>query len=571
MRYANYIFVDIWENPVQPPFAMGQANMSVLEGFLVAESVQEYEDCSIETLSACDPSCHFRFSRYKVRKETKLYSVPNRPVLTLNIQLSGNIGFSFGKFQTGICMEGECQLFWQGDQTVVKSLIPGEYCSLDIFFEDTMVPDLKIEGKKVRFWESGLPDTPVSTTFHKAELTKETSLHINDILERIRSTSISGDEFFLSCINFLTYYFKGKKKNSRHSFENILYTFPFNQAEKDQEPRSEWFHYREPLERMRNLDRSRLEERFLYLRNKVLPKLDRNDWAGSLIQSMLDPYLLSPVPEIGDALLDFYYGTAKILADRLTFGSFSAKDREWIRIAMFTLISAASEQDAPTESHVTFVRSIGLSGNNGDISNLIYLELIEKFEGAKETNNFSKPNLLKYVRATEIERIDEARVCPIRSPDTVKIYARLCQGFERYAILFRKEWKKIGCELNKAYIEEDHHALLLLEIRYLSKLPGYLEKLDTDTLCWFQIVLKTELNELRRSPSDIVKLPGYSLVHLHMMLEEWELSKYVGFRPRVSTMEKVLKNIDRVLEAVVMSGNRDLLYMFCGMVNRSYW
>jgi len=286
---------------------------------------------------------------------------------------------------------------------------------------------------------------------------------------------------------------------------------------------------------------------------------------------MLDPYLLSPVPEIGDALLDFYYGTAKILADRLTFGSFSAKDREWIRIAMFTLISAASEQDAPTESHVTFVRSIGLSGNNGDISNLIYLELIEKFEGAKETNNFSKPNLLKYVRATEIERIDEARVCPIRSPDTVKIYARLCQGFERYAILFRKEWKKIGCELNKAYIEEDHHALLLLEIRYLSKLPGYLEKLDTDTLCWFQIVLKTELNELRRSPSDIVKLPGYSLVHLHMMLEEWELSKYVGFRPRVSTMEKVLKNIDRVLEAVVMSGNRDLLYMFCGMVNRSYW
>ncbi|MGO3108098.1 MAG: hypothetical protein ACTIJ8_06515, partial [Sphingobacterium sp.] len=502
----------------------------------------------------------------------KLFSVPNRPVLTLNIQLASNIDFRFGEFQSGQSKEGECQLFWQGDQTVVQHLVPGEYSSLDIFFEDTMVPDLKIDEKKIRFWQAGLADTPESTSFHSARLTKETKVHIKDIIERIRSQSFSGSEFFLTCINLLTYYFKEKRKYSRLSLERILYTFPFNQAKKARRQlRSELYHYRRPLERMRGLDRSRLEERFLYLRGKVVPKLDHFDWAGSMILYAMDPYLLRLKPETRDALLDFYYGTTKLLADRLSFEAFSDKDREWVRICIFTLISAASELKELTESQAGFVRSLGLSGNEGDISNSIYRELIENREGCQESNKLSKPNILRNVRTTEIERIGEAKVCPIRSPDTVRIYARLRQGLEKYAVLFQKEWHKIGCEINRAYIEDDHHELLLFEIRYLSKLPGYLDKVDTDTLCWYQIVLKTEFNELTRADPDLVRLPGYPLVHLHGMLEQWALSKFVGFRPRVSTIDQVLENINRVFAGVLLSRNRELLYSLCGMVNKSFW
>ncbi|MGN5955530.1 hypothetical protein ACP6L2_13040 [Sphingobacterium lactis] len=184
IRYARSIFVDLGENPILPPFALGPDRMTVHEGYQVADSVQRSDSCNVEILSACDPSCHFRFSRYTVHKEVKLFSVPNRPVLTLNIQFAGNIDFRFGEHQTGQSREGECQLFWKGDQTVVQHLLRGEYCTLDIFYDDTMVPGLKIDGKKIHFWKADMPSLPVSTDFHNARLTKETKVHAMDFAER---------------------------------------------------------------------------------------------------------------------------------------------------------------------------------------------------------------------------------------------------------------------------------------------------------------------------------------------------------------------------------------------------
>lgn len=545
--------------------------MSVNGGFLVADSVQTSDSCTIEILYACDPFCHFRFSRYTVHKEIKLFSVPNSAVLTLNIQFAGNIDFVFGEHRTGMSREGECQLFWQGDQTVVQNLLPGEYRTQDIFFEDTMVPKLIIDGEKIHFWKADLPDTPVSTNFHSARLTKETKVHVMDIAERIRTHSFSGDEFFLVCMSLLTYYYGGKEKKSRPSIERMIYTFPFYRFEKEGYPRSEEYYYKIHLEKLRGLDRSRLEERFLYLRGKVAPKLDHFDWAASMIHDVLDPYLLRPEPEQRDALLDFHYGTAKLLTDRVNSVPMSVKDRDWVRLCIFALFSSALEMAKPTESQTDFLRSFGLLGYKEGISDMIYQELMEDREGALKSSEYSKPNILQQGSSSEIDRVAEAKVCPIRSADTVNVYARLCQGLEKYSVLFRKGWVKIQCEINRAYIEDDHHALLLLEIRYLSKLPGYLDRIDTETLCWYQIVLKTELNELRNGDPDIVRFPVYPLFRLHQMLEEWQLSKFMGFLPRAATMDQVLENIKCIRDKVLLSGSRDLLYSFCGMVSRSYW
>lgn len=571
IRYARSIFVDLGEKPILPPFALGPDHLTIRGGYRVADSVQTSDSCTIEILSACDPFCHFRFSRYTVHKEIKLFSVPNRAVLTLNIQLTGNIDFVFGEHQTGMSREDECQLFWQGDQTVVQHLLPGEYCTLDIFFEDNMVPKLKIDGEKIHFWKAGLPDTPLSTDFHSARLTEETKVHVRDIAERIRTHSFSGDEFFLACMTLLTYYFKGKKKNSRPSIERMLYTFPFNRFEKDCYPRSEEYYYKIHLEKMRGLDRSRLEERFLYLWGKVVPKLDHFDWATSMIYTVLDHYLLRPEPEQIDALLDFHYGTAKLLADRINSVPMSVKDRDWVRLCIFALFSSALEIAKPTGSQTDFLRSFGLLGYKEGMSDMIYQELMKNREGALESTEYSKPNILQHGSSSETDRIAEAKVCPIRSADTVSVYARLCQGLEKYSVLFRKGWHKIQCEINRAYIEDDHHALLLLEIRYLSKLPGYLDRIDTETLCWYQIVLKTELNEMRNADPDIVRFPAYPLLRLHGMLEEWQLSKFMGLRARTATMDQVLENIKCIRDKVLLSGSRDLLYSFCGMVSRSYW
>lgn len=571
IRYARSIFADLGEKPILPPFALGPDNMTVHEGCRIAESVQKSDSCVIEILSACDSSCHFRFSRYTVHKEVQLFSVPNRPVLTLNIQFAGNIDFQFGEHQTGRSREGECQLFWQGEQTVVQHLLPGEYSSLDIFYDDTTVPGLNIDGEEIHFWKAGLPGMPVSTDFHSTRLTKETKVHVRDIAERIRSHSFSGDEFFLACMSLLTYYYGGKKKKSRPSIERMLYTFPFNRFEKESYPKSEEYYYKTHLERMRGLDRSRLVERFLYLRGKIVPKLDHFDWVASMIHAVLDPYLLRPEPELRDTLLDFHYGTAKLFADRINSVTMSAKDRDWVRLCIFALVSSAFEMAKPTGPQTDFLRSFGLLGFKESISDMIYLELMKDREGALESPEYSKPNILQHCSSSETDRIAEAKVYPIRSVDTISVYARLCQGLEKYSVLFRKGWEKIQCEINQAYIEDDHHALLLLEIRYLSKLPGYLDRIDTETLCWYQIVLKTELNELRSADPDIVRFPGYPLLRLHRMLEEWKLSKFMGFRPRAATMDQVLENIKCIRDKVLLSGNRDLLYSFCGMVSRSYW
>ncbi|WP_286778696.1 MULTISPECIES: hypothetical protein [Sphingobacterium] len=434
-----------------------------------------------------------------------------------------------------------------------------------------MVPGLKIDGKKIHFWKAGLPDTPVSTDFHSARLTEETKVHVRDIAERIRSHSFSGDEFFLACMSLLTYYFKGKKKKSRPSIERMIYTFPFNRFEKESYPRSQEYYYKIHLEKMRGLDRSRLEERFQYLRGKVVPKLDHFDWAASMIHTILDPYLLRPEPEQRDTLLDFHYGSAKLLADRINSEPMSAKDRDWVRLCIFALISSAFELAEPTESQTDFLQSFGLLGYKQGMSDMIYQELMKDREGALESPEYSKPNILCHSASSKTDRIREATVCPIRSVDTVSVYTRLCQGLEKYSLLFRKGWAKIQCEINRAYIEDDHHELLLLEIRYLSKLPGYLNRIDTETLCWYQIVLKAELNELRSANRDIVRLPGYPLLRLHELIEQSQLSKFMGFHPRAATIDQVLENIKCVRDWVLLSGNRDLLYSFCGMVSRSYW
>ena len=571
MMYANYIFVDLGEKAVQPPYALGPWEMTVFERYQVADSKQVSDSCTIETLSAYDSSCHFRFSRYTVKKNVSLLSIPNRPVLTLNIQLEGNIDFQFGEHFPGESLAGECKLFWQGNQTLVQNLIPGEYVSLDIFFEDTMVPGLKINGKKFHFWEADLLDTPLSTTYYSAELAEETSAHIRDMVERIQTRSFSGMDFFSSCVNLLTYYFKGKRKRSRNSLERILYYFPFKSLEKDWDESNKDRYYKETLERMRNMDRARLEERFLYLREKVVSRLDHIDWIDSIARSVLDPYLLLPEPEPRDALLNFYYGTAKLLADRLETERFSSKDRDWVRICIFTLFSAACDVATPTESQIRFIRSLGPSEQGEGISDTVYQELIKKLAKDPEFLKYSKPNILTHVTSCKADKICEAKVCPVRQPDTVRIYARLRAGLEKYSILFRREWHKIEQQMNQAYMEDDTNELLLLEIRYLTKLPGYLQKVDTDTLCWYQIVLKTELNEQRNASPRLTQRPVFPVIDLHVMLEQWKVSFLFGFRPRGTTMYQVLDNLQRVCTHVLLSGNRAILYSFCGMVSRSYW
>ncbi|MGM1431256.1 hypothetical protein ACS126_18520 [Sphingobacterium lactis] len=123
-----------------------------------------------------------------------------------------------------------------------------------------------------------------------------------------------------------------------------------------------------------------------------------------------------------------------------------------MRLCIFALISSAFELAEPTESQTDFVRSFGLLGYKEGISDSIYLEMMKDCEGVLESPEYSKPNIICHSASPKTDRIKEAKVCPIRSPDSIMVYARLRLGLEKYSVLFRKEWDKLQYEINRAYI-----------------------------------------------------------------------------------------------------------------------
>lgn len=511
----SILFVDLGEEPVYPPFAINVSLHDIQDQVITVESAKDTDAYTMETYSVWGKFGGFRYTRYRVKKTIRIFSVPEQEVVTFHLQQLGDCTFSFGNRKEETWRSGEGYLFWQSRQIIEMTLPPGEHIHVDIFCKALVTPELWHQGRKIKLWKQKTEEVPDTTDFYKVQLENETREYMNVFMEKLRSFSVSANKLNLFCAEILGYYFYKDRDGVRKSIEHSLYIRGLDIPE-NQQQRSIYIEmYRDNLLRLQKLDRSRLISRFLYMRDKLLGQLDHFYRMKKILhqEEKHDAQAQSVCRES----LDFCYETIHYLAKMIDTGELSLKQREWVRVCIISLQHIASQWKKPNSEQLAFYTDHCPPAPDEDMNivhdfyNEVLGLLIEKVMDEDETVA-NVPNLLREGVICKDEQGFDSDIFPDRpKKEETEAYHRLRNSFEKYRVLFNKDWTDIAARARYNYIQGNYFALLLMEIHYLTPLPGYLDTLDDEILWWFLIALKSELNEQESRQRKLMKMPGYRI------------------------------------------------------------
>lgn len=257
-------------------------------------------------------------------------------------------------------------------------------------------------------------------------------------------------------------------------------------------------------------------------------------------------------------LAHLYFRIARLLGNRY-FIADNKEEQARFREIIITACSLAFEMRVPTAKELSFFLQWGEIQGAGAIDtqhlefNLVLDLALEKIdEEAKSTDSmeveqedFSAKRLYTYNNSTEEQdKVEQLYQFLKKKPWRETAASRLDLRQEQLVVL----------ELEEAYVTADYMRLLLLEIRLLSPVTGYIEALDAEKLRWFIVALAWEWADDYEQDEDLREQLGYPTLMLYRMLEEEpDVSKFgvitdaVNFDEIVISLENAFDHMERYL------------------------